>query len=123
MPKVYSTRYSGSRICIIPGERTRFSVSVPRSAYITEAFGRFLSQLDQDRQVDLCFKETNTDETIRDVEKRESGIGIIRCQAIHETYFQNLLADKDLEMRPLWEFTYGKQPAGGLPRQKENPNL
>ena len=88
------------------GERPRFSVSVPRSAYITEAFGRFLSQLDQDRQVDLCFKETNTDETIRDVEKRESGIGIIRCQAIHETYFQNLLADKDLEMRPLWEFNY-----------------
>lgn len=88
------------------GERVRFSISVPRVSYITYAFGLFLSRMEESQQMDIHFKETSTSEAIQDVTQRESGLGIIRFQTIHEDYFRSLLADRSLEGRPLWEFTY-----------------
>ncbi|MGN0625661.1 MAG: LysR family transcriptional regulator [Oscillospiraceae bacterium] len=86
--------------------RLHFSAAVPRASYITHAFAKFLAELDQSQQLDVNFKETNATEAIHSVAERESKLGVIRYQAIHEGYFQNLLEDKAIGSRPLWDFTY-----------------
>ena len=85
--------------------RLHFSAAVPRASDITHAFAKFLAELDQSQQLDVNFKETNATEAIHSVAERESKLGVIRYQAIHEGYFQNLLEDKAICSRPLWEFT------------------
>jgi len=88
------------------GERVRFSVCVPQSSYMTYAFGLFLSQLDEALQMDIRFKQTPAGEAVRHVAERECKVAIIRCQAIHEDDFRRLLADKSIEFRTLWDFSY-----------------
>lgn len=86
--------------------RLYFSAAVPRASYITHAFARLLAGLDQAQQLDVNFKETNATDAIHSVAERESKLGVIRYQTIHESYFQNLLEDKAIYVRPLWDFTY-----------------
>ncbi len=86
--------------------RLVFSAAVPRASYIAQAFVRFLEKRDKTQRIDINFKETNSTDAIHSVAERESKLGVIRYQAIHENYFQNLLADKSIDSRPLWEFTY-----------------
>ena len=86
--------------------RLYFSAAVPRARYITHAFARLLAGLDQAQQLDVNFKETNATDAIHSVAERESKLGVIRYQTIHESYFQNLLEDKAIHVRPLWDFTY-----------------
>ncbi|MDD3193691.1 MAG: LysR family transcriptional regulator [Oscillospiraceae bacterium] len=87
-------------------KRLHFTASVPRASYITHAFAQFVAGVDKSQQIDVNFKETNSVDTIHSVAERESKLGIIRYQVIHEHYFQNLLADKAIDRRPLWDFTY-----------------
>lgn len=86
--------------------RLHFSAAVPRASYITHAFARFLGELDQSQQLDINFKETNATDAIHSVAERESKLGIIRYQRIHESYFQKLLEDRSIHCCSLWEFTY-----------------
>lgn len=80
--------------------RLYFSAAVPRASYITHAFARLLAGLDQAQQLDVNFKETNATDAIHSVAERESKLGVIRYQTIHESYFQNLLEDKAILSAP-----------------------
>jgi len=83
-----------------------FSVSVPRASYISHAFTMYVEKLDETKDWDMNFKETNSMQTIQDVVEGECHIGIIRYQKNYESYFLNFLKDKRLQYEDIWEFEY-----------------
>ena len=84
----------------------RFSISVPRASYISCAFRRFVADLDSSKEMELCFKETNSLKTIQNVNMGEYSLGIIRYQQMHERYFNGFISDKGLKSQLVAEFTF-----------------
>lgn len=82
----------------------KFSVSVPRATYITDAFTSFLKKVSSDVNLEVSFKETNAMSAISDVAGGESEIGIIRYQAAYEEYFLSHIKSLKLRYEPIWEF-------------------
>jgi DNA-binding transcriptional LysR family regulator len=86
--------------------KQRFSISIPRASYITHAFTKFVKILDQKREIDVNFKETNSMRTINNIIEGEYNLGIIRYQTIFEKYFLDLLQEKELQYEVIWEFEH-----------------
>jgi DNA-binding transcriptional LysR family regulator len=86
--------------------KQRFSVSVPRSSYISNAFSEFVKNLDLNKKAEVFYKETNAFRTIRNVLQSDYNLGIIRYQEVFDDYFQSLLKEKDLKGELVSEFTY-----------------
>ena len=59
--------------------KQRFSVSVPRASYISDAFVE-LSKTITDDSAEIFYKETNSQRTIHNVLNREYKMGIIRIR-------------------------------------------
>lgn len=83
-----------------------FNISVPRAGYLNYAFTNFVNKLDNDKEIDVNFKETNNMKTINNIMQHEYNLGIIRYQAMHEKYFLNMLLDKDIHYNIIWEFEH-----------------
>jgi len=83
-----------------------FRISVPRASYISHAFTQYIEQLDETKDWDMSFKETNSMQTIQDVVEGECHMGIIRYQKNYESYFLNFLKDKRLQYQDIWEYEY-----------------
>ena len=86
--------------------RKTFSVSVPRSSYISYAFSEFASKLTEVSPVDLFYKETNAQRAINNVIDGGYNLGIIRFQTGYEQYFEQLLREKELNSELISEFSY-----------------
>ncbi|MBZ9634731.1 LysR family transcriptional regulator [Clostridium sp. FP1] len=82
----------------------KFNISVPRATYVSVAFSEFVNSLNEEREINIFFKETNSMEAINDVHNGDSNLGIIRYEKLYENYFLAFLKDSDLEYEPLWEF-------------------
>ncbi|MCB2323197.1 LysR family transcriptional regulator [Clostridium tagluense] len=82
----------------------KFNISVPRATYVSVAFSEFVNSLNEEREINIFFKETNSMEAINDVHNGDSNLGIIRYEKLYENYFLSFLKDSDLEYEPLWEF-------------------
>ena len=83
----------------------RFSVCVPRSGYISDAFVRFSVKLDGEGY-DLSYKETDTFDTLREVISGAYDIGIIRYDSKYDRYFSTMLDEKRLDRTPISSFRY-----------------
>jgi len=83
-----------------------FKVSIPRGSYIASGFAKFLTELNQDDEMDVSISETNSMEAIGDVVNSKCNIGVIRYQSIYENYFMEYLKNKDLHFKPVWDFEY-----------------
>lgn len=81
-----------------------FSLSAPRASYISHAFTLFVGELDEAKELEINFKETNSMKTIKNVAEGEYHLGIIRYQKNHERYFVNFMRDKGLQYENVWEF-------------------
>lgn len=92
----------------IPGikERQTLSVSVPRASYIAEAFTSFVQLLDETKEIDLDYKETNSMQAINNIIQDESTIAFIRFPIEQERYFLHLLDFRGLDSQLIWEFEY-----------------
>lgn len=86
--------------------RKTFSVSVPRSSYISHAFSEFAARLDESAPLDLFYKETNAQRAIRNILDGGYNLGIIRFQTGYEQYFDALLREKELNSELISEFPY-----------------
>ncbi|MBW9158178.1 LysR family transcriptional regulator [Clostridium tagluense] len=82
----------------------KFNISVPRATYVSVAFSEFVNSLNEEREINIFFKETNSMEAINDVHNGDSNLGIIRYEKLYENYFLSFLKDSDLKYEPLWEF-------------------
>ena len=85
--------------------KQRFSISVPRACYISEAFAQFSRSLG-DQPAELFYKETNSQRTIRNILEHDFRLGIIRYAQNYDQYFCTLLEEKDLHYEMICEFSY-----------------
>lgn len=86
-------------------KKKRFSVSVPRASYISEAFAEFSKTL-PDGEVEVFYKETNSQRTINNLLNRDYKLGIIRYAENYDEYFKAMLEEKDLAYELVTEFCY-----------------
>lgn len=86
-------------------KKQRFSISVPRASYISEAFAQFSKTIGKDA-AELFYKETNSQRTIHNILENDYHLGIIRYADNYDKYFKTLLEEKGLNYEMVAEFTY-----------------
>ena len=86
-------------------KKQKFSISVPRACYISEAFAEFSKCLG-DAPAEIFYKETNSQRTINNVLNRDYKLGIIRYAENYDKYFKAMLEEKGLAYEMVAEFTY-----------------
>ncbi len=83
-----------------------FSVSVPRSGYMSYAFTRFAATVDNSRAAELFYKETNSSRAITNILQAGYRLGIIRYAEVFDRYFKDMLDSKKLNHEMISEFSY-----------------
>ncbi|MBQ8163411.1 MAG: LysR family transcriptional regulator [Clostridia bacterium] len=86
-------------------KKQRFSISVPRASYISEAFAQFSKTLSGD-SAEIFYKETNSQRTIHNILNHDYKLGIIRYAENYDKYFKILLEEKGLAYEMVTEFSY-----------------
>lgn len=87
-------------------DKQRFSISVPRSSYISHAFAQFVKQLDNSKPAELFYKETNSMRAIDNILHSDYKLGILRYASGYDKYFKEMLTEKGLLYEIIAEFTY-----------------
>ena len=87
-------------------EKSRFSVSVPRASYITEAFVEFSKHIGKNDNVEIFYKETNSMRTLKNILKDDYRLGILRYAEEYSGYYDKLLTEKNINGELVSEFTY-----------------
>lgn len=95
-------------------KKQKFSISVPRACYISEAFVQFSRQL-SDLPAELFYKETNSQRAIHNILQHDYRLGIIRYAENYDGLFKNMLKEKELHGELVTEFSYR------LLMSKDNP--
>ena len=86
-------------------QKQKFSISVPRACYISEAFSQFSKSLTKDA-AEIFYKETNSQRTIHNILKHDYKLGIIRYAENYDKYFKTMLEEKGLCYELVTEFSY-----------------
>lgn len=86
-------------------KKQRFSISVPRASYISEAFAEFSKTLTRG-SAELFYKETNSKRTIRNILEHDYRLGIIRYAKDYDRHFKTMLEEKGLNYEMIAEFSY-----------------
>ncbi|MBQ8322301.1 MAG: LysR family transcriptional regulator [Clostridia bacterium] len=86
-------------------KKQKFSISVPRACYISDAFAEFSKSLSDD-PAEIFYKETNSQRTINNVLNRDYKLGIIRYAENYDKYFKEMLEEKGFSYEMVAEFTY-----------------
>ncbi len=86
-------------------KKQRFSISVPRACYISEAFAKFSKNLTEN-PAEIFYQETNSGRTINNVLENDYKLGIIRYAQTHDLHFKELLEEKGLAYEMVAEFSY-----------------
>lgn len=101
-------------------KKQRFSISVPRACYISDAFSEFTKGLGKDA-AEIFYKETNSQRTINNIFNHDYKLGIIRYAENYDKQFKAMLEEKELEYEMLAEFSYCLMMSKNNPlAQKEN---
>lgn len=86
-------------------QKQKFSISVPRACYISEAFANFSKSLTNDA-AEVFYKETNSQRTIHNMLNHDYNLGIIRYAENYDVYFKSMLEEKGFQYEMVTEFTY-----------------
>ena len=86
-------------------KKLRFSISVPRACYISEAFSQFSKTLSKE-PAEIFYKETNSQRTIRYMLEHDYKLGIIRYAENYDKYFKTMLEEKGFCYEMVTEFSY-----------------
>lgn len=101
-------------------KKQKFSISVPRACYISDAFAQFSKTL-TDEPAEIFYKETNSQRTINNILNHDYNLGIIRYAENYDKYFKSMLEEKGLTYEMVTEFTYSLIMSANNPlAQKEN---
>ena len=95
-------------------DKQKFSISVPRACYISDAFSEFSKSLENE-PLEIFYKETNSQRTIHNMVNHDYKLGIIRYAENYDKYFKAMLDEKDICYELLTEFSYS------LIMSRENP--
>lgn len=86
-------------------KKQRLTVSVPRASYIAEAFAQFSKTL-SDENIEIFYKETNSQRTLHNMFNHDYKLGIIRYASNYDKYFEAFFEEKDLNHEIITDFTY-----------------
>ena len=86
-------------------KKLKFSISVPRASYISDAFAQFSKTLGS-HDAELFYKETNSKRTINNILDHDYNLGIIRYAENYDKYFKAMLEEKGLSYELITEFSY-----------------
>ena len=86
-------------------KKQKFSISVPRACYISQAFAQFSKSLSKDA-AEVFYKETNSQRTIHNMINHDYKLGIIRYAENYDRYFKAMLEEKGFHYELVTEFTY-----------------
>ncbi len=86
-------------------KKQKFSISVPRACYISEAFSQFSKSLSKEA-AEIFYKETNSQRTIRNMLEHDYKLGIIRYAENYDKYFKAMLEEKCFCYEMVTEFSY-----------------
>ncbi len=86
-------------------QKRKFSISVPRACYISEAFAQFSKTIGSE-PCELFYKETNSQRTISNILNKDYKLGIIRYEQGYDAYFKAMLEEKGLSYEMISEFSY-----------------
>ena len=99
-------------------KKQRFSISVPRACYISEAFSQFSKSLSKEA-AEIFYKETNSQRTIRNILEHDYKLGIIRYAENYDKYFKSMLEEKGFCYELITEFTYSLIMSADSPLAKK----
>ena len=85
--------------------RQRFSISVPRASYISNAFAAFSRTLGKE-DAEIFYQETNALQAVKNILEVGYNLGIIRYAAGYDRYFRQMLEEKGLAGEIVAEFKY-----------------
>lgn len=85
--------------------KRKFSISVPRACYISEAFSQFTKELGKE-PCEIFYKETNSQRTIHNMVNHDYKLGIIRYAENYDKYFKAMLEEKGFGYEIISDFTY-----------------
>ena len=86
-------------------DKQKFSISVPRACYISEAFSEFSKTIDNS-DAEIFYKETNSQRTIHNMLNHDYKLGIIRYAENYDKYFKSMLEEKGFVYELVTEFSY-----------------
>ncbi len=86
-------------------KKQRFSVSVPRACYISEAFAEFSKSLGREA-AELFYVETNSRQTLQNVTENAYKLGIIRYAESDDRACREMLEERGLCCELVGDFTY-----------------
>ena len=99
--------------------KQKFSVSVPRACYISEAFAEFSKTLSKE-PAEIFYKETNSQRTLHNMINHDYKLGIIRYAEDYDKYFKSMLEEKGFEYELVTEFTYSLIMSAENPLAQKN---
>ena len=85
--------------------KQRFSISVPRASYISDAFASFSRMLGKE-DAEIFYHETNALQAVKNILEVGYNLGIIRYAASYDQYFKQMLEEKGLHFELVSEFRY-----------------
>ncbi len=100
-------------------KKKKFSISVPRANYISEAFVNFSNTLGKE-PVEVFYKETNSQRTIHNLTERDYKLGIIRYAENYDKYFKEMMKEKDLVGEMVTKFSYSLLMSADNPLAKKD---
>lgn len=86
-------------------KKQKFSISVPRASYISDAFARFSLSIGAD-PAEIFYMETNSYRAIQNILDSDYKLGIIRYAEHFDKYFRSMLKEKGLAYEQITEFSY-----------------
>ena len=99
-------------------KKQKFSISVPRACYISEAFAKFSCSLTKDA-AEVFYRETNSQQAINNILDHDYKLGIIRYAENYDKYFKAMLEEKGLQYELITEFTYSLIMSANSPLAKK----
>ena len=85
--------------------KQKFSISVPRASYISDAFAHFSSSISED-PAEIFYNETNSLCAINNILHSDYKLGIVRYAENYDKYFKEMLEEKGLNYELITEFHY-----------------
>lgn len=86
--------------------KQRFSISVPRASYVSDAFAKFSKLIGKDDRVEVFYKETNALRAIQNILTEDYKLGIIRYATAYDQYYKSMMEEKGLVYEMITEFRY-----------------
>ncbi len=85
--------------------KQKFSISVPRACYISDAFAEFTRSLSSE-DAEIFYKETNSERAINNILNHDYKLGIVRYAENYDQYFRQMLEEKGFSYETVVEFSY-----------------